>query len=131
MELRARGWTVAAARREVGVSRTTGANWSRGYKVYRRGEVVGAVAPLDHLEVRAVSPRYLSEDERLVIADLHRAGRGVREIAAEIGRAPSTVARELRRNQHDDGSYRPSEAHRAAVRRRGKPRLRRLDANQE
>lgn len=37
----ARGWSVYAARREVGVSRTTGANWSRGYELYRNGEVVG------------------------------------------------------------------------------------------
>lgn len=34
MELRARGWSVRAAAREVGVSRLSGANWSRGYKTY-------------------------------------------------------------------------------------------------
>ena len=37
MELRARGWSIAAAGREVGVSRSAAANWSRGYKVYRNG----------------------------------------------------------------------------------------------
>ncbi|WP_202867873.1 hypothetical protein [Kribbella pittospori] len=61
-----------AAAREVGVSRTTGANWSRGYKTYRNGEVVGFVAPLDRLAVRQISPRFLSEEERIEIAD--RAG---------------------------------------------------------
>ena len=35
MELRERGWSILAAAREVGVSRTTGNNWSRGYKTYR------------------------------------------------------------------------------------------------
>jgi len=55
MELRARGWSVAAAGREVGVSRTTGANWSRGHKVYRRGAVVGFVEALDRLAVRQIS----------------------------------------------------------------------------
>jgi hypothetical protein len=46
----------------------------------------------------AVSPRYLCEDEWVVIADLHRAGMSVRLIATEIGRSPSTVSRELARN---------------------------------
>ena len=73
MQLRARGWSVLAAAREVGVSRTSGANWARGYKTYRDGDVVGFVAPLDHLAVREVA-RYLSQDERFEIADLRRAG---------------------------------------------------------
>lgn len=38
------GWGVRAAPREVGVSRTTGANWARGYKTHRPGEVIGFVA---------------------------------------------------------------------------------------
>jgi transposase, IS30 family len=36
MELRERGWSILAAAREVGVSRTTGNNWTRGYKTYRQ-----------------------------------------------------------------------------------------------
>src|SRR5690349_25096975 len=98
MELRARGWSILAAAREVGVSRTSGANWARGYKTYRNGEVVGFVAPLDRLAVREISSRYLSQDERFRIADLHRAGHSQRAIAAELGRDPSTISRELRRN---------------------------------
>jgi len=43
MELLGRGWTVAAARRETGISRTAGGNWSRGYKIYHRGEVIGSL----------------------------------------------------------------------------------------
>ena len=81
MELRARGWPIAAAGREVGVARTTAANWARGYKVYRRGQVVGFVDPLDHLAVKAISARYLSQDERILIGDMRRAG------LTEIGRA--------------------------------------------
>jgi len=83
MELRARGWPTATAGREVGVSRTTAANWARGYKVYRGGQVVGTVAPLDALAVRMISARYLSQDERILIADLHRHGLTVRAIAGE------------------------------------------------
>ena len=88
MELRARGWSILAAAREVGVSRTAGANWARGYKTYRNGEVVGFVAPLDHLAVRQVTARYLSQDERFLIADLRREGASIRAIAAELGRRP-------------------------------------------
>ena len=57
MELRGRGWSIMAAAREVGVSRTAGNNWSRGYKVYRNGQVTGFVPALDRLAVRQVSGR--------------------------------------------------------------------------
>lgn len=44
------------------------------------------------------SGRYLSFAEREEIALLRAQGRGVRQIAGEIGRDPGTVSRELRRN---------------------------------
>lgn len=53
---------------------------------------------LERLAVRQVSPRFLSQDERIEIADLRQAGLSVREIALKVGRAPSTISRELRRN---------------------------------
>jgi len=77
MELRERGWSIRAAAREVGVSRSSGNNWASGQKVYRKGEVVGFVPPLDRLLVRRISARFLSQDERIEIADLRRAGLGV------------------------------------------------------
>jgi IS30 family transposase len=40
----------------------------------------------------------LSEDERVRIADLHRLGWSTRLIARKLGRDPSTISRELRRN---------------------------------
>ena len=129
MELLGRGWTVAAARRETGVSRTCGANWSRGYKVYRRGEMVGFVERLDRLAVKAISARYLSQDERITIADLRQAGMSIRAIAMQMGRAPSTVSRELRRLPPDGGRYRPFQAHRHATNRRARQRRRRLEVN--
>ena len=61
------------------------------------------------------SPRYLSEDERVVIADLHRQGLGVRAIAAGLGRSPATISRELRGNR-DACSRAVSAVYRAAVR---------------
>ena len=73
-------------------------NWSRGYKTYRNGKAVGFVPPLDRLAVRKISSRYLSQEECIEIADLRHAGLGVRRIAGQMGRAPSTISRELRRN---------------------------------
>ncbi|TDO34820.1 hypothetical protein EV643_12577 [Kribbella sp. VKM Ac-2527] len=62
MELRGRGWSIVAAAREVGVSRTTRNNWSCGYKTYRKGQVVGFVASLDRLADREISSRFLSQE---------------------------------------------------------------------
>jgi transposase, IS30 family len=133
MELRARGWSVRRAAREVGVSRTAGSNWARGYKTYRKGGVVGFVPPLDRLVVRQISARYLSQDERIEIADLHQRGTSIRQIAHRLGRAPSTVSRELHRNaaggRHN--GYRPFDAHRRAVARRARQHRRRIEKNAE
>jgi transposase, IS30 family len=109
-----------AAAREVGVSRTAGNNWSRGYKTYRHGQVTGFVPALDRLAVREVSARYLSQDERIELADLRHAGLSIRQIADHLGRAPSTISRELRRNAVGSGTYRPFEAHRRATGRRAR-----------
>jgi IS30 family transposase len=130
-ELRSRGWSILAAAREVGVSRTTGNNWSRGYKTYRHGQVTGVVPALDRLAVREISPRFLSQDERIEIADLRHAGLSVRQIADRLGRAPSTISRELRRNASGSGAYRPFEAHRRATARRARSHRRRIEANGE
>jgi IS30 family transposase len=129
-ELRERGWSILAAAREAGVSRTTGNNWSRGYKTYRHGQVTGFVPALERLAARQISARYLSQDERIEIADLRHAGLSIRQIADQLGRAPSTVSRELRRNV-TAGGYRPFEAHRRATARRARSHRRRIEANDE
>jgi transposase, IS30 family len=51
---------------------------------------------------------------------------GVRGIAGELGRAPSRISREIRRNREADGRYRPHHAEHAARRRACKPRKRRI-----
>ena len=104
-----------AAAREVGVSRTAGHNWSRGYRTYRNGQVSGFVPALDRLAVREISGRFLSQDERIEIADLRHAGLSIRQVAARLGRAPLTISRELRRNTTAHQGYRPFEAHRCAT----------------
>jgi IS30 family transposase len=69
-----------------------------------------------------ISARYLSEDERVTIADLHRRGHTVRAIAAALDRCPSTISRELRRNlAPGGGGYRPFTAQRLATGRRARP----------
>lgn len=103
-----------AAVREVDFSRTAANNWARGHKTYRDGVPVGFVAPLDPLSVRQISARYLSQDEQVEIAGLRQCGLGVRAIAARLGRAPSTISRELRRNSEPRRTYRPINAHRLA-----------------
>ncbi len=115
MRLIERGWSIRGAAIEVGVSGTSGNNGARGYKVCLNGQVVGFVSPLDRLAVREVSSRYLSQDERIEIADLKQAGVSVRQIAQRIGRSLATVSRELRRDCMLGGRYQPFSAHRDAV----------------
>ncbi|MFB9663893.1 IS30 family transposase [Curtobacterium albidum] len=78
-------------------------------------------------ERAARSGRYLSEEERLRIADLRLAGAGVRRIAAELGRAPSTISRELARNSSRGGAYRPYAAQKRCRERARRPKPRKLD----
>jgi IS30 family transposase len=63
----------------------------------------------------------LSEDERVTLGDLRREGNTVRAIARALGRSPSTISRELARNQSPDGKYRPFHAHRTAAAKRSRP----------
>jgi IS30 family transposase len=85
-ELIRKGWTNTAACEAVGVERRQGYRWRKA---------AGGRIPEP---VRVTSGRYLSLEERLAIADLHMEGKGVREIAAVLNRAPSTISRELERN---------------------------------
>ncbi|WP_448257944.1 helix-turn-helix domain-containing protein [Microbacterium aurum] len=71
--------------------------------------------PLDPLAVRTISPRFLSEGERIQIADVASRGLGPTAIGHALGRAPSTISRELRRNLHASGQYRPFHAHSVTV----------------
>src|SRR3954470_16123253 len=82
----ASGITTVQAAEEVGVSAPVGVRWFRH---------AGGMTPLSLAEPTG---RYLSFAEREEIALLHAQGKGVREIARTIGRAPGTVSRELRRN---------------------------------
>ena len=53
-------------------------------------------------------------EERCEIARLQTAGTSIRQIAASLDRAPSTIARELRRNSSPSTGYKPSYAQQQA-----------------
>ena len=99
VRLIARGVPNSEACRIVGINRRTGTRWRFGRTITSsRGKSVH-YAPVISTPAPEISPRFLSEDERIKIADLHRAGHGVRDIAARTGRSPATISRELRRNR--------------------------------
>lgn len=97
----ATGVTSEQAVAAVGVSQAVGSRW------FRHG---GGMPPMD---LGPTTGRYLSFVEREEIALLRVQGVGVRSIARQIGRSPSTVSRELRRNAATRGGkleYRASVA---------------------
>jgi IS30 family transposase len=79
-----------------------------------------------------LSGRYLSFAEREEIAVLRAKECGVREMARRLGRSPSTISRELRRNAATRGgrlAYRASVAQWHADRQSRRPKLGKLAAN--
>src|SRR5215207_5466480 len=97
----AKGLTSEDAAIAVGASQAAGSRWFRE----RGGMPTFLLAP--------VTGRHLSFEEREEIALLRVEGKGVREIARRVGRAPSTISRELRRNAATRGGtleYRASVA---------------------
>ena len=66
---------------------------------------------------------HITEEQRYVIERMRSAGQSVRAIGAAIGKSPSTVSRELKRNcDRRGGRYRAELAHRKClIRRENKP----------
>jgi transposase, IS30 family len=62
----------------------------------------------------------LSIEDRCRIASLREQGRSIRQIAAALGRAPSTITREIERNAGRRVGYRPAYAHEQTRARRWK-----------
>src|SRR5438045_9021002 len=82
----ARGLSSEAAAAVAGVASAVGSRWFRQ---------AGGMPPIS---LAPLSGRYLSFAEREEIAILRAQQQGVREIARRVGRSPSTISRELRRN---------------------------------
>jgi len=118
----ARGLSSEAAAAEAGVSAAVGVRW------FREG---GGMPPLT---LAAPSGRYLSFAEREEIALLRAEGCGVREVARRLGRSPSTISRELRRNAATRGGgfgYRATTAQWHADLRARRPKPAKLAVNIE
>ncbi len=117
------GMSLSEAARVVGVNRRTAKRWRNGRVIkYADGRVLNLLPVINTTGPKVYSPRYLSEDERIRLADLRREKHTVREIGRLMGRAPSTISRELRRGSDARGRYHPFEAQRRAL---GRRRLRR------
>ena len=107
-------------------SRAAGVSQGYAYAVNRR--MGGVHRPPE----ASFSARYLDRDERYEIARLREARPplSVRQIAARVGRSPSTVSRELRRNADPrTGHYMPERAHQLAWRRQRRPKAPKLSGN--
>ena len=84
------------------------------------------------LSLATPSARYLSFEEREEIALLRAEGCGVREVARRLGRSPSTISRELRRNAATRGggfAYRATTAQWHADLRARRPKPAKLVVN--
>lgn len=140
--LRADGVSRRRAAQQVGVNERTAEDWDRGIRksngrrLYPDGRLVdyergvttiirSRTCDVAGVE-KVLSVRFVSLAEREQIADLRRAGLSVRAVAARLGRSPSTVSREIRRNVGADGRYAPFSAHRAAASRRPRPKTAKL-----
>ncbi|MEU1792624.1 IS30 family transposase [Streptomyces sparsogenes] len=121
------GVSNTEACRIVGINRRTGKRWRYGRNASGSNK---AAPPINAVEPPSVPSRYLSETDRIHIADRLREKATVRTIAAELGRSPSTVSREIRRNRHPhSGQYRPHAAQARADARRPRPKRRKINEN--
>jgi IS30 family transposase len=105
----------------AGVSSAVGVRW------FREGGGMRSVS------LRPLSGRYLSFAEREEIALLRAGGAGVREIARQLRRSPSTISRELRRNAATRSGrleYRATTAQWHADRRARRPKPAKLATNE-
>jgi transposase, IS30 family len=128
------GMSFAEAARTVGINTRTGERWRNGRGASGR---IRAYPPLNAAPVDVPSDpsRYLREADRIHIADRLLEKATIRAIAAELGRSPSTISREVRRNGTilADGRwhYRPYTAQRRADARRPRPKTGKIGQNPE
>ena len=100
----AAGVSTLEAAAAAGVSPAQASRWFRD---------AGGMPPLS---LAQPTSRHLSITEReMILAGMSR-GDSIRKIAGDIGRAPSTVLRELRRNRGSSSKYRPAFTTRPATR---------------
>ena len=113
----ARGEFITDAAAEAGTYRKMGRRWlvECGGVRPRRG--------------RDLQGRCLTLAEREEIALGRAKGHSIRQIADDLGRSPSTVSRELRRNLKHGVGYRATTAHALAYERASRPKPAKLATN--
>ena len=112
------GMNFTQAAHAVGVSKRTGKAWRNGRtRATGRNEkplVDWYRSTMD--KPKTLHPRYLSQEERIQIADRLRLGDSIRAIARLLGRDPGTVSREVERNRNpESGGYEPCRAQQKAA----------------
>jgi IS30 family transposase len=117
-ELLREGYKGAAAARVVGVSTSCGSLWF----IDAGSMIVPDPGP--------ISPRFLTQDDRIAIADGLQARLPVKEIAVSIGKSFQTVYREITRGSKPDGRYQPWWAHNQALLRRQRPKTEKIQASE-
>ncbi|MFI7098667.1 IS30 family transposase [Streptomyces sp. NPDC050161] len=126
------GFSNEQACRIVGVNSKTGRRWRNGRRADSKQKAVPPVRPV---VPPSGTSRCLRVDERIYIADRLREKASVRAIAAGLGRSPSTVSREVRRNRTDGTrgtwDYRPHAAQARADARRPRPKPGKMAENPE
>ncbi|MFC9916811.1 IS30 family transposase [Streptomyces sp. NPDC127197] len=126
--------SFAEAARTVGISTRTGERWRNGRGASGR---IKAYPPINEAPVTEPTDpsRYLREADRVHIADRLQEKATIRAIAAELGRSPSTISREIRRNRtvlaNGRWRYRPFAAQRRADARRPRPKTGKIGQNPE
>ena len=131
-ELMKQGMNSTQAARAVGVSKRTAKVWRNG-RTRSCGRNEAASVDWyrgDEPEPTPTHERYLSQDERLNIADGLRHGNSLRKIAADLGRNVGTISREVRRNHNTaSGRYDPYRADQIATGKRARPKVAKVNAN--
>ena len=112
-----RGEFIADAAVQAGTYRKQGTRW------------VAACGGVRPRRGRHLKGRCLTFGEREELALARARGETMRAIARRLGRSPSTISRELRRNADRDGSYRPTMAHALAFERASRPKPAKLATN--
>ena len=112
-----RGEFITDAALQAGTYRKQGTRW------------VAACGGVRPRRGRDLKGRCLTFAEREEIALARARGETIRVIARRLGRSPSTISRELRRNADRGGGYRATTAHALAYERASRPKPAKLAAN--
>lgn len=153
LRLRREGVSRRGAAQRLGIEAHQALDWDKGIRVFSKGRIYpdgrvvlyrpneilahvknprmawvqGERVELSRVEL-VINSRYLSLLERERLKDLQLSGLSIRRIATAMGRSPSTISRELRRNTVSRHGYLPHNAHRTSAKRRERPRTCKLAA---